>query len=392
MFSLTEEKQEQIIELARELIKIPSQAGIDSSEGIFKFLNDWLGIRGLESKLLVNNRAEKLGLLITIPGRESQETYCLNACIDTAPFGNLLAWKTPPNSGEIIDGWLYGRGSADSKIAVAIFSYIALLLKEQERPRTNIHFLFDGDEHTGRFGGIKAYLEINPDVDGFMIGYPGERGVNIGARGFHRVQITVYGTSKHSGSTKKNKENAIEKTVNLVQKLVKIQLPKEKDVLFGLNPQLTVTGINGGHSYSIIPDICKIYLDIRLTPSFQKEQAEELVKFLIKNNDLEFPTSTPTSFTTEESWPSYMLSENSKVKTALIKAASIIKQTPVPGLVCGPSNIGNYLATMGIDATCGYGVRYKNIHAANESVEIASIKTTFETYLEAIKLLQIQEK
>lgn len=386
MFRLTKEKLEQIVELARKLIKIPSQAGMDSSEDILTFLNNWLGTRGLESKLLINNRAEKLGLLINIPGRESQKTYCLNACIDTAPFGNLSAWKTLPNSGEIIDGWLYGRGSADSKIAVAIFSHIALLLKEQQ-PRTNIHFLFDADEHTGNFGGIKTYLELNSSVDGFMIGYPGEDGVNIGSRGFYRAKITVYGTSEHSGSIKK-KENAIEKGVKLVQKLVKIQLPKEKNLSFGLNPQLTVTGINGGYSYSIVPDICNIYLDIRLTPSFEKEQAEKLLKFLIKNNDHELSTSKTTSLTIEESWPSYMLSENSKVKRALIKAASIIKKTPVQGLICGPSNIGNYLMTMGIDATCGYGVRCKNIHAANECVEINSINTTFNTYIKAIDLLQ----
>lgn len=58
------------------------------------------------------------------------------------------------------------------------------------------------------------------------------------------------------------------------------------------------------------------------------------------------------------------------------------------GLIGGPSNIGNYLTTMGIDATYGYGVRYKNIHAGNESVEITSINKTFNTYIKTIELVQ----
>jgi succinyl-diaminopimelate desuccinylase len=52
-------------------------------------------------------------------------TYCLDACLDTAPFGDLIAWDHPPTEPHIVDGWLQGRGAADCKIAVAIFSHLA---------------------------------------------------------------------------------------------------------------------------------------------------------------------------------------------------------------------------------------------------------------------------
>ena len=253
-----------IVKLAQKLIEIPSQAEIDSCDPILFFLKNWLQDKDLKSTLLVNDLQENLGLLITIPGNQAQETYCLNACIDTAPFGNLATWEMPPNSGALVDGWLYGRGSADSKIAVAIFSHIALLLKDKQKDlKTNIHFLFDADEHTRRFGGIKTYLNAHPNVDGFMIGYPGDKNINVGARGFYRIQLIVFGKSAHSGSSQPVSENAIEKAIYLGQKLIELELPSEINTFFAQNPKLTVTRINGGNSYSIVPDLCSLDVDIR---------------------------------------------------------------------------------------------------------------------------------
>jgi succinyl-diaminopimelate desuccinylase len=36
----------------------------------------------------------------------------------------------PPASGEIADGWLHGRGSADSKAGAAIFTHVAARLRD----------------------------------------------------------------------------------------------------------------------------------------------------------------------------------------------------------------------------------------------------------------------
>lgn len=41
--------------------------------------------------------------------------------------------------------------------------------------------------------------------------------------------------------------------------------------------------------------------------------------------------------------------------------------------VAGPSNIGNYLAGLGIPATAGFGVAYRGLHATDEQADLASI-------------------
>jgi succinyl-diaminopimelate desuccinylase len=84
----------------------------------------------------------------------------LDACLDTAPFGDEAAWTYPPASGQIIRGWLHGRGSADSEAGSAIFAHVAAGLQDRAGGwGGSVVLLFDVDEHTGGFGGAKAYFE-----------------------------------------------------------------------------------------------------------------------------------------------------------------------------------------------------------------------------------------
>ena len=92
-----------------------------------------------------------------------------------------------------------------------------------------------------------------------MIGYPGNYGVVVGARGFYRAKVTVYGTARHSGSSTFAGENAIEKAASFVQELVASSLPQEEpDSSFPFGPKLTVTAVKGGNGYSMVPDHCEI--------------------------------------------------------------------------------------------------------------------------------------
>ena len=59
----------------------------------------------------------------------------------------------------------------------------------------------------------------------------------------------------------------------------------------------------------------------------------------------------------------------------------------LPAAVAGPSSIGNYLATLGIPATSGFGVTYRNLHAADECIQLASIAPTYAAYLGALREL-----
>jgi succinyl-diaminopimelate desuccinylase len=375
------ELSDSVTELTQCLVRIPSQGGIDDPLPVITMLLSWLIEHGVAAEVLEDDTGRSVAVVAEIG--EGNPTYCLNACLDTAPIGDKESWLVEPTGADVIDGWLLGRGAADSKIGAAIFAHIGLHLAETSLAG-RLSLLFDADEHTGRFGGIKCYVARHGDVAGVMIGYPGNYGIVVGARGFWRARIDVFGTSAHSGSRTSQVDNAVVKAAALVQKLTSLDLPVEVDPAFEFGPKLTVTGIHGGSAYSTVPDQCCVFVDVRLTPSLTAEKSEGLVRAACEVTDKLLPSRRPSRIHMEESWPPYHLSEKSMVASALRSSAQKAFDRDFPLVVAGPSNIGNYLASLGIDATCGFGVTYKNLHASNEGVDLATIEPVFKAYEDAV--------
>ena len=247
--------------------------------------------------------------------------------------------------------------------------------------------LFDCDEHTGGFAGAKTFLAHHPELAGAMIGYPGNDEVVVGARGFYRTTITLYGHGGHSGSSHPSGSNAVEKAASLVVSIASADLPNGVLSSFPIGPSLTVTGIRGGNSFSTIPDVCEVMIDARLTPGFTADDARELLRERVTEIDRRYPAPTPARVDERESWPAYRLADDSPVANALLNAVRCHFDPPPQPDVCGPSNIGNLLAAHGIDATCGFGVGYRNIHAADETASIADIPTVYRSYGDAARAL-----
>jgi succinyl-diaminopimelate desuccinylase len=379
----TEDPIQSIVALAQALIEIPSQGGIDDPGTICRFLAEWLGAHELSARLLRDEGGLPVAVLVELEHRPGP-VFCLNACLDTAPVGDVRAWSGNPLGGEIVDGWLYGRGSADCKTAVSVFAHVGLAASRLGVLDGTLALLFDADEHTGRFGGIKAYLAEAPEVQGVMIGYPGNYGIVVGARGFYRLQVEVFGTSDHSGSRRSDPENAIVKATKVVQRLSELSLPEERDSDFQFGPKLTVTQIHGGHGFSVVPDSCMIGVDIRLTPSFGAEQALSLISGICSEIDKESPSRSATVIRPEVSWPAYRLPSNSRIARALRDEAEEEFGRPLPWVVAGPSNIGNYLASQGIEATCGFGASYRHLHAPDEGIDISTLTPVFRAYRGAV--------
>jgi succinyl-diaminopimelate desuccinylase len=372
-----------IVDLSRSLIAIPSQGGIDSPDEIIEAAGRWLTEHGLAPSVLRRDDGQPVGLAVDI-GSGRGPRYCLNACLDTAPFGDLRAWSDPPTAGAVRAGWLVGRGAADCKTAIAIFSHLGVEVSARaDELAGTLSLLFDADEHTGRFGGIRAYTASRTPPDGVMIGYPGLAEIVVGARGFWRGRLDIAGRSGHSGSRSPSPDNAIVKAAALVKGLTDLEVPAETDG-FPLGPKITVTAISGGDGYSVVPDRCLVSVDIRLTPEHDARWADRLVGALCRTLDEAFPSRRPTTVEPETSWPAYQLSENSPLVASLRVGARRALGHDVPMTVAGPSNIGNFLATMGTEATCGFGVAYRNLHAADEAIELSSVPLVYDAYLAAV--------
>src|SRR5215472_736254 len=265
-----------ITTLACELVRRPSRGGIDSPEPVLKEAGRWLATHGLEPRYLTDAAGATVGLHFRHMGAEPGPILCLNACIDTAPFGDETRWSRPPASGHVDGQRLWGRGAADSKGGAAILAHVVRdLVREGAIRRGGIDLLLDADEHTGRFGGVRAYLAaLRRKPDAAVLGYPGNDELIRGSRGFYRASLRVAGRAGHSGATDDDAQNAISRLARLITAIEATALPAEPDGPFSFGPKVTVTRIEGGEGFSQVPDRATCHLDIRLTPHFDAAAAE----------------------------------------------------------------------------------------------------------------------
>jgi succinyl-diaminopimelate desuccinylase len=368
-----------ITTLASELVRRPSRGGIDLPEPVLREAGRWLAAGGLEPRYLTDAAGATVGLYVRHMGAEPGPILCLDACIDTAPFGDEARWSRPPTSGHIDGERLWGRGAADSKTGAAILAHVMRdLVREGAIRRGGIDLLFDADEHTGRFGGVRAYLAaLKRKPDAAVLGYPGNDELIRGSRGFHRVRLHVAGRAGHSGATDDEAINAIGRLARLVAALEEAPLPVEPPGPFAFGPRMTVTEIEGGEGFSQVPDRARCSLDVRLTPGFDARAAERWLEALVD------PATTRIEVV--ESWPAYIVAESEPLVTAFQAAGAGAFQRAIPLAVCGPSNIGNLFASHAIPTICGLGVTAANVHGTDECAVLSSIPAVYRGYLEGTR-------
>lgn len=378
-------QQDSMVDLLGALVARPSRAGVDSPEPVLLAISDWLRAHAIPHAWLRDAAGQPLGLWGAIEGARPGPAYLLDATADTAPFGDPQTWHYPPDRATIEDGWMYGRGTADSKAGIAVFCHVlAGLLPQAQQLAGKLCFVFDAEEHTGSFAGIRSYMDARggAPLSGVMIGYPGNDRLITGARGFLRARLAVHGLGAHSGASGNRGVNAIDRARLLLQDLADAPMPAA-DARFPLPPKITPTSIRGGGSFSLVPDRCEVELDMRLTPAFDDADARRRLQDAVARLDAD-RTAPATAIEWLPGWPACQIDADTPMVQALMHAASEAFGRPVPTAVAGPSSIANYLATLGIPATAGLGVSYRNIHAPDEAVELATLEPTFRTYRNAL--------
>ncbi len=364
--------------LASRLVATPSCGGIDAPDPVLGVAHDWLQKNELKPRVLRDGSEKPVAVLVEIAGAAPGPLLCLDACIDTAPAGDVAQWSDPPFSGVVREGRLLGRGCADSKAGVAILCHVARHLAVTGLPRGRVHVLFDADEHTGRFGGVRAYLDAVEQLpDAVALGYPGNDGVVAGSRGFLRARLHFQGKAAHSGEAERTGINALTKAARFAVTVADAPFPDTPDAAFPFGPAATVTRIEGGEGFSVVPDRATCHIDIRLTRTFDGEQAMAWLQAIVRSVDGQARVETV------DHWPAYLVARDHVLVQSFSRAAAGAFGRPVPADVCGPSNIGNLLAARGVATICAPGVSFGNIHAADEWTDIASIAPVYEMYCDA---------
>jgi succinyl-diaminopimelate desuccinylase len=382
-----------IVEFAQKLVQIPSQCEIDSPKEVVEAAYAFAEGLGLMVTRVLDDQGSPVAVVAEVKGAYPGKTWAINATLDTAPAGDAKLWQDDPFSGTVRDGVLYGRGAGDSKLAASLFTHLAKeMMAEQAGMHGNLLLILDGDEHTGNFGGIKATFKAGFQPDGIMIGYPGDDKIVVGSRGFARYEIALTGKGAHSGSTLPAQDNALVRAADIIQSLVMNPPAQETEPDFPRQPKVTVTQVEGGDGYSVVPASAKVRVDVRLTPVFNEAAADAHIGRIVAahDHDHNVPENRATKVGKTSSQPAFLTSEEAELRRALREAVTEITGKVLPEVVSGPSNIGNFLATQGIEVIAGYGVPAHGVHGVGENASLKPLAKVYDVYHKALqKLLKV---
>ncbi|MES3034371.1 MAG: M20 family peptidase [Gemmatimonadota bacterium] len=159
-----------------------------------------------------------LSLVYTWTGTDSTAApVVLMGHMDVVPVTeqNLKEWTHGPFSGDVADGYVWGRGTMDDKVTVlAVLEAVEHMLSRGQRPARTVYLTFGHDEEVGgRFGaraivdtlvarGVKPALVI--DEGGVMTAgaVPGVAGmaavVGVAEKGYLSLRLTATAQGGHS--------------------------------------------------------------------------------------------------------------------------------------------------------------------------------------------------
>jgi len=291
----------------------------------------------------------------------AERTVVIYTHLDVVPPGS--GWSYDPFSLTIDNDRVYGRGTADSKGAVAGLIAALQAIKEcDESYKYNLDVVLTTDEEVGGYSGLCYFTDqglIEGDYMLCMDGFSDD--VIIGCNGIITWQVTVRGKSAHSGASFLG-TNAIEKALPVIEHLLRykkdvesrrssLQSSSELATLgiAHVRPMFNITIIRGGIKENVVPDRCVIRGDRRVIPDEGMEQAQKEMENLIKGLDLDLELKTwkgypPMKIDPQHPWVSLVGEALEKARGRPSKLAGaqysldqsyVVEVTDIPSCVYG---------------------------------------------------------
>ncbi|WP_439817073.1 succinyl-diaminopimelate desuccinylase [Zavarzinia sp. CC-PAN008] len=196
--------------------------------------------------------------------------FCFAGHTDVVPTGPEAEWSEPPFAGTLRDGFLWGRGAADMKGAIAAFvAAAAERLQRGPLPGT-ISLLITGDEEGPAVNGTVRVLDwleargIRPDF--CVVGEPtnpdalGDM-MKVGRRGSITARIAVEGVQGHVAYPTRA-DNPLPRLIRLLERLNARVLDEGTEHFQPSNLEITTIDV-GNPASNVIPGRATAQLNIR---------------------------------------------------------------------------------------------------------------------------------
>jgi succinyl-diaminopimelate desuccinylase len=210
----------------------------------------------------------------------------LNSHIDVVPTGG--GWSSPPFEPRVVDGRMYGRGTADAKGSLAAMAAaLTGLIDSPAGLSGTVVYTAVGDEEVGSTGA--RHLVTTLQADACIVGEPTDLRLFTAHKGSVRPVIEVRGIAAHA-ATPENGSNAIVGAAGVVTALGRLadELRTKSHPLVGA-PTLTAVLISGGEAPNAVPEATRLTVDRRLIPGETGDEAVAQIDALLADWTAENP-------------------------------------------------------------------------------------------------------
>ncbi|MDJ0663266.1 MAG: M20/M25/M40 family metallo-hydrolase [Acidimicrobiia bacterium] len=314
------------VAVLQDLVRLDTTNPPGNEAAAVSMLQGIIETAGVEMTVLSRD-PERPNLIARIPGRGEAPALLMQGHVDVVTTADQ-AWAHDPFGGEIIDGFLWGRGTLDMKGAVVmmVHAFVRLALSDSPPAGDVVLAVLSDEENSGYFGA-KYLVENHPehfaDVK-YCIGEFGGFPMPIGGTRFYPIQVAerlsvrfelaITAEGGHgslprrgaamarlgktltalerkrmpvhiSAATRLMVEGMVEHTTGITQRALRLLLnERTADAAFRLLPgQLGVlepvfrntvspTIVRGGKKHNVVPAEIRLTLDGRMVPSSNPEE------------------------------------------------------------------------------------------------------------------------
>ncbi len=272
-----------VVELTKQLVNIESTNPGSYEKEISDFICGYFAkneIKAEKSEVWPG----RCNVRAILPGKTKGPALVFICHMDTVVKGDR--WTKKAFAVEETKDRLYGRGSCDMKsglaCALSIFTDTAKKIKNEHISlKSPLVFIGTVDEEGDMTGVEKVIMDGWVSKEDLIVDMePTDGQIQMAHKGRTWFEIEIKGVTAHASMPEKGADAiaGMAEVISYIRKQIQIcpihsELGKST-VTFGM--------IKGGYSPYVVPDCCKLTIDMRLVPPMSTQKAEELVKDAIQ--------------------------------------------------------------------------------------------------------------
>ncbi|XBC44453.1 MAG: succinyl-diaminopimelate desuccinylase [Buchnera aphidicola (Schlechtendalia peitan)] len=369
-----------VVRLAKQLISIPS-----------------ISPKDLGCQEIIFDRLIKIGF--SIENMNCSDTHNMWACrgegvtlaflghTDVVPSGDEDNWKFPPFIPTIHNGYLFGRGVADMKGALAaMIIAVENIVRKYPNHTGRLAFLITSDEESKATNGtikiVDRLISRKEKIDYCLVGEPSSIEllgdvIKNGRRGSLTAYLHIYGIQGHIAYSHLA-DNPIHNVLPFLLNLISMKW--DNGNVFFPPTSLQIYDIQSGTGTdNIIPETLLVKFNFRFGNSITINIIKEKVRLLLLNFNLKY----------EIEWKLSGMPFITESGLLIDVVANVIKEQCciVPKiLTTGGTSDGRFMSKMGSQIV-ELGLISKTIHQSNECTKISDLKLLSRMYECIIKKL-----